>query len=461
MPIVLYRYSKSCLLVLLIAFTAVSCKKFVEVPPGAGIIETAAVFSNDQTALSAVAGLHVRMRSLNNAMTNGGLSLYTSLSSDDLMPTSSVANTDAFYKNTLLSNNSVVYSNFWIFSYRNIYQANAILEGLNQSVSFTDSVKKHMEGEVRLIRALHYFYLVNLFGKVPYITGTDYRENATKERTEVSTVYSELIKEVTRAEHLLPPYYLSANRARANQFMAAALLSRLYLNTGNYQAAADWATKVIDAGIYHLEDDLSSVFQAGSNEVIWQISSDVANTAEGMSFVPASATSRPNYALTASLLLSFEPNDKRKLSWTKTNINNGNAYTFPYKYKQRTSASITEYNVVCRLAELYLIRAEARTMLNDFTGALEDMNVIRERAGLDPISTIGNQQEFLIAIEKENRLEYFCEWGHRWLDLKRWGQADAILGLEKGANWQSTDVLYPIPFNELTYNLMLTQNPGY
>jgi starch-binding outer membrane protein, SusD/RagB family len=461
MLFVFYRYSKSCLLVLLIAFTGISCKKFVEVPPGAGIIETAAVFSNDETALSAVAGLHVRMRAVNNAMTNGGLSLYASLSSDDLYPTSSVANNDAFYKNTLLSNNSVVYSNFWIFSYRNIYQANSILEGLNQSTALTDSVKHHLAGEVKLIRALHYFYLVNLFGKVPYITGTDYRVNATKERTGVSTVYSELIKEVTMAEQLLAAYYLSANRARANQYMADALLARLYLYTGNYQAAADRASKVIDAGIYHLEDDLSNVFQVGSNEVIWQISSDVVNTAEGMSFVPASATARPNFALTTSLLSAFEPNDKRKLLWTKTNLNNGNAYTFPHKYKQRTSASITEYNVVCRLAELYLIRAEARTLLNDFTGALEDINLIRERAALDPIISIANQQDLLAAIEKENRSEYFCEWGHRWLDLKRWGQADSILGLEKGTNWQPTDALYPIPFNELTYNLMLTQNPGY
>jgi starch-binding outer membrane protein, SusD/RagB family len=165
--------------------------------------------------------------------------------------------------------------------------------------------------------------------------------------------------------------------------------------------------------------------------------------------------------LTASLLSSFEPNDKRKLSWTKTNINNGNSYTFPYKYKQRSSATISEYNVVCRLAELYLIRAEARALLNDFNGALEDINLIRERAGLDPLISIANQQDLLAAIEKENRSEYFCEWGHRWLDLKRWGQADSILGLEKGTNWQPTDALYPIPFNELTYNVMLTQNPGY
>jgi starch-binding outer membrane protein, SusD/RagB family len=461
MPRLFNQHIKSCLLVLLVALTGISCKKFVEVNPGAGIIETADVFSNDQTALSAVAGLHVRMRSLNNAMTNGGLSLYASLSADDLWPTSSVANTDAFYKNAFLSNNSIVYNNFWIFSYRNIYQANAILEGLNQSVSLTDSVKRHITGEVKLIRALDYFYLVNLFGKVPYITGTDYRVNATKERTAVSEIYQELIQEVTMAEQLLPSYYLSVNRARPNGYMAAALLARLYLYTGNYQAAADWASRVIDSGVYSLEGNLSNTFLIASNEVIWQISSDVANTAEGMSFVPASATARPNYALTASLLSSFEPNDKRKLSWTKTNINNGNSYTFPYKYKQRSSATISEYNVVCRLAELYLIRAEARALLNDFNGALEDINLIRERAGLDPLISIANQQDLLAAIEKENRSEYFCEWGHRWLDLKRWGQADSILGLEKGTNWQPTDALYPIPFNELTYNVMLTQNPGY
>ncbi len=112
------------------------------------------------------------------------------------------------------------------------------------------------------------------------------------------------------------------------------------------------------------------------------------------------------------------------------------------------------------MAEGYLIRAEARCNLNNFSGAIDDLDKIRNRAGL-PSTSATTKDLLLAAIEKENQIEFMNEWGHRWLDLKRKGKADLILGPIKGNNWQSTDVLWPIPENELTYNPYLIQNPGY
>ena len=119
----------------------------------------------------------------------------------------------------------------------------------------------------------------------------------------------------------------------------------------------------------------------------------------------------------------------------------------------------TENYMVLRLAEQYLIRAEARAEQGEIPGARADLDTIRSRAGLPP--TIANSTNSLLsAIHQESRVEFFAEWGHRWFDLKRSGLAMAILGTEK-PEWQGTDTLYPLPLSQLQSNTFLTQNPGY
>jgi hypothetical protein len=115
---------------------------------------------------------------------------------------------------------------------------------------------------------------------------------------------------------------------------------------------------------------------------------------------------------------------------------------------------------VLRLAELFLIRAEANAQLNNVSNAVDDLNVLRTRAGLDLLPNSLSQQDCLNAVYQERRVELFAEWGHRWFDLKRTGQADAVLGTMKPA-WKSSAVLYPIPFGEIQLNPLLTQNAGY
>jgi hypothetical protein len=225
---------------------------------------------------------------------------------------------------------------------------------------------------------------------------------------------------------------------------------------------------VINSGAYQLSV-LYSVFLPNSTEAILQFIPPLnspLNTAEGFAFVPLSPTQVPGFILTDDLLNAFELNDARKTAWTKTSTVNGQNYTYPYKYKVALGvpgASKSEYNMVLRLAETYLIRAEARAQQDKIRGpgsAAADVDIIRSRAGL-PATTANAKQDMLDAIEKERRLELFTEWGHRWLDLKRSGKANAVLSLLKGSNWQPTDILYPIPQSEILTNPSLTQNPGY
>ena len=119
--------------------------------------------------------------------------------------------------------------------------------------------------------------------------------------------------------------------------------------------------------------------------------------------------------------------------------------------------------MVLRLAEQYLIRAEARAMQNNLQGAISDMDVIRQRAGIDLIADIDpgiDREALLDLILEERKKELFAEWGHRWLDLKRSGTVSAVLGPIKPL-WQDTDALFPIPGEEREKNSNLTQNEGY
>ena len=112
-----------------------------------------------------------------------------------------------------------------------------------------------------------------------------------------------------------------------------------------------------------------------------------------------------------------------------------------------------------RLAEQFLIRAEARAKQGDLIGAIEDLNVIRQRAGLSNTTAVTTDQ-VLSAILQERRLELFTELGHRFLDLKRLELLDSVLGTKPG--WSTNDKLWPLPQAEMDANSFLVpQNPGY
>ena len=273
--------------------------------------------------------------------------------------------------------------------------------------------------------------------------------------------YTQIIKDLQEAKNLLPENYDAAGRTRPNKWAAAALLARVYLYRQSWAQAEGEATEVINAPAYTLLNNPNDVFLAASKEAIWQlVPVNVGfNTAEGNAFVPASATVKPAYAATAALLNAFEPGDTRRTAWLKANTISSVAYYFPFKYKVRSGTALTEYNTVLRLAELYLVRAEARTRQNKLPEAQQDLNVIRSRASL-PNTTATTEAGLVLAIEKERQTELFAEWGHRWLDLKRTGRIDAVLSAAK-PGWQSTAALYPIPLAELLANPFLTQNPGY
>ncbi len=451
---------------MLLLFAATSCSKYVDTPLPKNELVSGLVFKDDKAATAAVTGVYSNMYSFNYQFANILMNYLTAMQADEMYYFSSFANYDVFRENRLLPSSQYVQSLFAdMYSY--IYQMNACIEGLSAANTLTPAVKKQLLGESYFMRAFFYFYLVNMYGDVPLITGTDYQVNGVKPRAPRAEVYDTMISNLKTAVQLLEDSYPTAQRIRPNRAVANGLLARVYLYNQQWDLAEATASLVINNNAYTLPADLNTVFLATSKEALWQIQplnvSGGRNTWEGFTSTPATATGTAVFRLDATLVAAYEPGDLRLARWTDFRTpGSGPVYYFPYKYKIRSAAAgITEYSMVMRLAEQYLIRAEARIQQNKLDEGRGDLNAIRKRAGLGDLSASLDKAALLLAVEKERRLELFAEWGHRWFDLKRTKRSDAVLGPLKGANWQSTDTLYPIPSDAMRTNINLTQNPGY
>lgn len=439
-----------------------SCKKFLEIDSPKNAATPAEIFSNDVIATSAITGIYSRMASTGAFSGNeNSISALCGLSADELQ--SYNPDLDVYYKNEIPTSDYRLNYNLWSETYSYIYTSNAILEGLKSATGVSNSTNQQLEGEAKFIRAFCYFYLVNLFGDVPLNLVTDYRVNEKNAKSSKQIIYDQIIKDLTEAETLLQSDYVTIERIRPNKWAAKALLSRVYLYLEKWDLAGQKATEVLDQNaMYLLADNLDDVFLKNSSEAIWQIMPTQGfNTQEGILFNLISTPSL--VSLSSDILPLFETGDNRKTKWINKYSEATGEYYYPYKYKIRetTNNEIIEYSMIIRLAEIYLIRAEARAKQGQTTLALEDINKIRKRAGvLTPLEGL-DQTQCITEVGKQRRLELFSEWGHRWLDLKRTGQATTVLAPIKGATWQATDVLYPIPKDEITRNPNVKQNPGY
>lgn len=452
-----YKNSIYKILILGMALTVSSCKKFVELgaPPTQILFEDA--FKTDATAQSVVLGLYS-----NNVTTSsiGNFSFFSGISADDLQYNGVDAAYQEFVNNALTTTNIPV-SNIWANTYGLIKNTNNAISGISASTTLTPSVKNQLLGEAKFMRAYAYFYLVNLYGDIPLPLKDDYAafENATLPRTPSAQVYAQIIKDLTEAQALLPTAYVGTFRARINKYAATALLARVYLFQKDYANAEIQATQIIGSGVYSLPSpDIS--FINNSNEIIWQIATITGVSTLGANYV-TTATSIPVFSLADATYLSFEnTSDLRRTNWVTPKTIAGKTYYGIAKYKV-ASGTGNEYNVVLRFAEQYLIRAEARAQQNNLTGAKTDLDAVRARAGLTGVSATLTQTQMLTAVEQERKVELFGEWGHRWFDLKRTDRANAVLGALKPATWKTTSALYPVPQAQIIINTSLTQNPGY
>jgi starch-binding outer membrane protein, SusD/RagB family len=449
----------------------VSCSDFLDVGVPKSKIKSATVFNDETTATAAVLGMYSNLFKADNFASGSdrSVSMLAGLSADELVNYPKVDLLSvAFQNNSIKPDNGYVLG-LWASLYKSIYQANVIIEGVEGSDGLSDGFRTNLVGEALFIRAFCNFYLVNLFGEVPLVISSDYLQNEDIGKSEVQTIYSKIIEDLKKAEKLLPSDYTTASgeRVRVNRYSAIALISRVYLYLKDWSSAEVAASEVINrTDLYSLCDEVPNIFLKNSSEAIWQIRptylGDNGATNEADFF---SIENVFNYnILREDFISEMDPSDLRVMNWIDTLIMDPDTLFFPSKYKQyQRSLPMTEYSMVFRLAELYLIRAEARVMLGRVLGddgAEGDVNIIRLRAGLSKTTSI-TESQMLSEIADERRIEFLAEWGHRWFDLKRSPIGVDVLKTLK-IDFSLNDFLYPLPSSEIVKNSSLgDQNPGY
>lgn len=468
-------------LLLLIALLQTGCKKLVDPSAPGNKIGYTAVYSNNKTAASVLSRLYSNFGTFSEG--TAGIPILMSVAGDDL---NGAAAADAFTQD-MYSNKIMKDGTYWWYDfYTYIYTTNDALEMLPVSKGVTDPVRNQLMGEARFARAFCYFYLVNIYGDVPLITSTDYRENITKGRTSTTEIYQLIVNDLIEAKKLLGDKYLNADistasteRLRPTKAVATAMLARVYLYLKEYAKAEVEASEVIANPLYELPE-LNTVFLRSSKEAIWQLPAlqTRMNTMDGRALILRTTAGIPNgpkpdypFVISTFLKNAFETGDTRSTKW----VGDSSGFKFANKYKVwDIDKPITEYIMMLRLAEQYLIRAEARIKQNKVGEGIDDLNALRKRArGTNPgdlpdLSKAMSQDAAVQAAEHERQVELFVEWGHRWFDLKRTDRLNAVMTVvtplkNPSATWQSFRALYPLPSGEVNTapGLQGHQNPGY
>jgi starch-binding outer membrane protein, SusD/RagB family len=468
-----------------------SCKKLTEAGDPKDKITDENVFKNEQSAISALSGIYITMGDDFSGIES--ISAVVALSPDELnvFPgTTRDMQVNVFQNSINVLNGSI--PSFWKNLYNYIFRCNTIIQGIEASKELAPNAKNQLLGEAKLLRGFFYYYIVNLYGNASIVLTNRYKENINLSRADKLEVYHQILADLKDAKDLLSDQYLDGDlhsyqdvveKVRPSKWVASALLARVYLSVSQWHDAEEEASAIINNTDLFALSPINKVFLKNSSEAIWQIqpSRNHINTNDAVTFIiPATGPggTTPFY-LSNQLLSSFENNDKRALpgNWIDSLIYKPDGMAndtlfYPYKYKNNSyddhsasPADLTEYIMVLRLSEQYLIRAEARAQQNIIEGSRDDLNMVRARAGLS--GTAANDQPGLInAITHERQVELFTEWGHRWIDLKRTGTVDEVMKLvtplkAPGTEWKSYQQLYPLPLDDLRYGPNLRQNDGY
>jgi hypothetical protein len=392
---------------------------------------------------------------------------------------------------TITSTNTNVYAT-WQALYKSIALANKVIEAA-PPVAMDSTLKVRFIGQAKFIRALCYFNLVRLFGKVPVIKVTIKKpdEALAYLRKTTQEVYTQIIQDLTDAETALPPKYDGSARnevGRATSVTAKTMLGEVYMTQKNWADAAiqlNDAITLVTANNPNPLIEYNSIFAStnGNNaEIIFAIQYQKGRTPkEGSSwcnyFAPSatliSAGTAYGYnTITKDLFNAYETGDLRKAISVGVLTGSSTLY-YTRKYLDPTIVTNADADndwIVYRYADLLLLHAEALNELKDTTNALVQLNKVRARAGLTAKKDL-TQANTRLAIEKERRVELSCE-GHRWFDLVRTGRVYDVMvahfkafpitgGTAAPDLMKKTNYLLPIPDQERTINPGLSQNKGY
>jgi tetratricopeptide (TPR) repeat protein len=383
----------------------------------------------------------------------------------------------------------------YVNCYSGIAKANAVLVRID-AAPLADAVKKNLKGQAEFLRAFYYFELVQYFGDVPlHLTEVTEASQTSLARSPKADVYKQIIADATDAAALLP---ITQNpKGQATKGAAKTLLAYVYMTLKQYPEAEAALKEVVNMG-YSLLPDYAAVFDPSNKnhaESIFEV--QYLQGTFGLSsnfayqFAPAVTDTKNITGITGNnqgfggwnipsndLIASYEAGDKRKAISIADGYNDANGVFVAQPYVKKYTHPHTTFNntnnnwPVYRFADVLLLLAECLTEQNKPADALPFLNAVRKRAGLGDITTT-NQVALRDIIAKERRVELAFE-NKRWLDLVRTGKAIEVmtsygskmkqqypyLGAET-YNVTANRFIFPVPFDELAINKLLTQNPGY
>ena len=441
---------KAFLLPLLILF---SCSKLVEVKPPSHLVTDQIIFGSDSTAKVYLSKAY---ESLYFTMSKY-LSVQTAAYTDDLQMLQSHQSWADFARSRVAVENSFNLA-AWKGLYELVYMANLWLNRTVRS-HLSDSVAKQITGEFLFLRAYAYYWLVQLYGPVPYINQHDPIAASKANRTAIPAILNNMRADLSEASVLLDWQTDLPENFQATKAAVLVLLARIELMTGNYAAALTSTEAIIQSSLYQLEK-VQDVFTTKSRETIWQLKTPKGITDDAITFIPQ-GNRPPNFIFRASFIQTISPDDQRFMHWISCASQNSSS-CFPYKYKFNGAVSPerTEHLVQFRLAELVLMQAELYWRLGKPDAALQFLNLIRSRAGLQPVEPPSGEAEMQQLLLDERRRELFTENGLRLYDLKRTGLIEQLLQPLK-PDWKAGGEFLPIPGAEIRLNANLTQNAGY
>ncbi|HEX8507353.1 MAG TPA: RagB/SusD family nutrient uptake outer membrane protein [Hymenobacter sp.] len=475
--------------VLALGLSLSGCKNALDIEPQQSI-DAAAGYNTSQKVAAAVVGTYARL--VDPRLYGTDLILVPELmgGSGYIEWGGSFQNYRQIRNNTQISNLSNA-QGIWTQAYAAINQCNLVLANL--AVVTDAGQRSQFEGEALFIRGAMYFELVRLFANqyqpggantqpgvpINLIAITSVEQADIKlPRSTVQQVYDQVIKDLQDAMAKLP----AQNITRASKYSAEAMLARVYLQQGNYPAARIAANNVITNSGASLQGSVAAVFaNRNSSESLFEIQQNDQNNAgtanDGLATYFAGYSpngdqgilyGRGDVEISGDFADLYEPTDVRgtdSLAALTTQkliyLSDGNNKTEQLRtLKWRTYGQ----NIpIIRLAEMYLIRAEADVRANNPGQALLDINAIRTRSRATPLTTVT-----LADVLLERKLELAFE-GFRIHDQKRNNEvviaavppsADDPAGSPEVRASDPRFVL-PIPQREINNNPNLTQNEFY
>lgn len=360
-------------------------------------------------------------------------------------------------------------ANIWKDAYKGIQRTNIVLNRIENIEYKSEETRKNRIGEMKFIRALYYFNLVRIYGDVPLVTSEiiNPQDSFGQERTPANEVYTQITEDLSEAIDLLP-VRSESNKMRVVKSAAQVLLGKVELTLQNYDQAKLHLEEVVSSGAHNLVD-VNEVFSTSNElneEIIFavQFSSGINSNSEGSDAyrmfnptgrVVGNLTGTKGHGVLKSDFYSlYQNNDKRKDVYVGT-LESGVAYNNKIAVPTTVVSDAESDWVVLRYADVLLMLAEVENELGNQTNAINYINQIRNRVGLEDYNGMEDKSSVFTEVDLQRRLELVWE-GHRWFDILRQNRASEVLGIS-----DNTKLLMPLPASQIAADPALQQNPGY